>query len=158
MLEAGMVGQWPKHPASSRYHGLLPRLRRSFAIFTGVASLGGATQLGLLEAADRPLAFVSLLGLCAWALAMGRTRGPWWLDMLVVLPLSGVAITVVDWWAVLPLIHVVVFQRSLYGGVARSYGGALFLAVVPLALATTLSGASVRWSTMILPPSVLVST
>ena len=158
MPEGGMVGQWPKKPASSRYHGLLPRLRRSFAIFTGVAALGGLSQLGLLDAGERTLALVSLLGLCAWALAMARTRGPWWLDVLAVLPLTGVAVAVADWWAVLPLIHVVVFQRSLYGGIPRSYGGALVLAVVPLGLAATLGGAGVHWSSAALPPSVLVST
>ncbi len=158
MPEGGMVGRWPKQAGPSRYHGLLPRLRRSFAIFTGVAALGGLTQLGLIDAGDRALALASLLGLCAWALAMGCTRGPWWLDLLAVLPLSGVAIAVTDWWAVLPLIHVVVFQRSLYGGIGRSYGGALVLGVVPLGLAATLGGAGVHWSSMALPPSVLVST
>jgi diguanylate cyclase (GGDEF)-like protein/PAS domain S-box-containing protein len=158
MPDGGMVGHWPRQPAPARYHGLLPRLRRSFALFTGVAALGGLTQLGLVDVGDRMLAVASLLGLCAWALAMAGTRGPWWLDVLAVLPLSGIAIAVADWWAVLPLIHVVVFQRSLYGGIGRAYGGAVALTLVPLGLAVTVGGATVHWSSLALPPSVLVST
>lgn len=142
----------------SRYRVMLPRLRRSFAAFTGLVALGGLTQLGTVPVGDRVQGALGLLGVMVWAGLMVGRRATWIVDLLVVVPLAGVAVAVADWWMVFPLIHVVIFQRALHGGIVRAYAGSLLVGAVPLALAMTAEGTAPGWSHIALLPSLLVST
>lgn len=151
-------GSMPGAAASPRYRAMLPRLRRSFAAFTSLVAIGGLTQLGIVASDARLFAALSLAGVVAWAGLMAGTRAARWVDPLVVVPLSGVAVAVADWWVVFPLVHVVIFQRALHGGTVRAYGGAVAVGAVPLALAMVTGGTSLNWTHVVLLPSLLAST
>ena len=144
--------------AAARPWAMLPRLRGSVAVFTALVALGGLTQLGAVPFDDRGIAAGALLGAIAWAGLMVLTRGRWWADLLAVLPLGAGALAVDHWWVLFPLVHVVIFQRALYGRVLRAYGGALLVGGAPLALALIDAGTQLRWSHTVLLPSLLAST
>ena len=144
--------------ARAREPSMLPRLRCSFAAFTALVALGGLSQLGAAPVAQPVLAAGALVGLGVWAGAMGRSRAPWGLDLLVVVPLAAAALAVDHWWVIFPLVHVVAFQRALHGGVLRAYGGALLVGGVPLLLSMLTTATTPAWAHLALPPSLLVST
>jgi diguanylate cyclase (GGDEF)-like protein/PAS domain S-box-containing protein len=131
------MGMWPQvrdrkggeAPAAAPGE-LLPRLRRLFALFTVVAAFAGLIRVVYLAPPRPVLSVLAFVGLGAWAVAMERTRAPWWLDLGVVAPLGLLSLVALDWQAAYPVIHIVLFQRALSGGPLRTYGGAAAVVTV----------------------------
>ena len=117
-------------PGRQAQRRLLSRLRRLFTIFTVVVCLLGASQITTVEPGQRLTAAGAYLALVAWALLTDRAQGRWWwVDGLLLVAAGALGLVVEEWIALYPLVHVALFQRALYGGALRVYGGAVVLTV-----------------------------